>query len=216
MSKKNKATEPFRLGLGVVMKFWHGSHKWSLPIDLNPPKNGRYEHGPGLYLSTSIETAVKYAKGGGSLVLLELDPTLVLLEDSKAALDDVFLFLHSDGSRGMRNKQRLMLDLAKSAERHPDGIIPLSYFVNLGVNNESFSGRPGVAAAEWLKSMGVDASLVSCNGHEDWLVLFSPERVLSAKKMKSAEAWALGDVPKFKEQLGFELQSVRQAQKQSV
>lgn len=46
-----------------TMEFWHGGNLEQFN-DMIAQKNGRYEYGPGLYLTTHYDTAKKYAKGG--------------------------------------------------------------------------------------------------------------------------------------------------------
>lgn len=48
------------------MEFWHGGNLDQYN-DIIAQKNGRYEYGPGLYLTTQYETAKKYAKGSRKL-----------------------------------------------------------------------------------------------------------------------------------------------------
>lgn len=59
---------------------WHGAHRWEGPVEVREQKRGHAEHGPGVYLTTSVQTARKYAKGGGVIVRFEIDPRVRWLE----------------------------------------------------------------------------------------------------------------------------------------
>ena len=51
------------------MNFWHGGNLDDFN-DIISQKNGRYEYGPGLYLITHHDTAIKYSKGSRKLYLI--------------------------------------------------------------------------------------------------------------------------------------------------
>lgn len=51
--------------------FWHGGNLDSFD-DVISQKNGRYEYGPGLYLTTQFDVAQKYAKGNRKMYLISV------------------------------------------------------------------------------------------------------------------------------------------------
>jgi hypothetical protein len=51
------------------LNFWHGGNLDNYN-DIIAQKNGRYEYGPGLYLTTHYNTALKYSKGSRKLYLV--------------------------------------------------------------------------------------------------------------------------------------------------
>lgn len=55
-----------------VFRFWHGGNLENKGDVINH-KSGRYEYGPGLYLITHYETALKYSKGSRKLYLISVE-----------------------------------------------------------------------------------------------------------------------------------------------
>jgi hypothetical protein len=68
-----------------TLNFWHGGNLDNYN-DIIAQKNGRYEYGPGLYLTTHYETAHKYSKGSRKMYLI----TVQLGND----IQDTFLNLY--------------------------------------------------------------------------------------------------------------------------
>lgn len=177
-----------------TLKFWHGAQRWSGRAELRPSRPRCYECGPGIYLSNHQSTARKYAKGGGQTVLVELSPDVVVLEDSRLTLDEMLEGLA--GLPRVRARKDIEKGLRKSALRHPDGLMPAEYLMNYCVNYESLGGESGPALARWYASKGIDVSVYSRPGDEDWVVVFNPDKVVSAQVFKADAAWEMGDFEK--------------------
>lgn len=166
---------------------WHGAHRWQAPPEVRPAAPTSSEHGPGIYMTTSSETAREFAKGGGSLVRFELDPNLTLIEDVWIPLDDALDFVRSRSR--LRRRRELEEDLRRVAARYRQGQIargtyrgtgpltmPASVLVNLFVNYRLITGAHGPALARFLVERGADADVVT-RGTDDWLVLFNPKKI---------------------------------------
>lgn len=173
-----------------VLKFWHGSQRWDGHPQVGPSKKGRYEAGPGIYLTTHRNRAAGYAKGAGSLVYVEASIELRLLEDARLTRQQMAEALAA--LPRLRNRKKIEADLDECAERHPDGRLFASYLVNLIVNHEALTGGAGPALARWLTEHGIDASRQSQSGNEDWLVVFNPDVLKTFKKLTAAQADAMG------------------------
>lgn len=155
--------------------FYHGGRRWTGVPEVQPPRKKRAEHGPGIYLTTKYDTAVSYAKGGGHVQRVELDPTLTWLDWSQTLpLDGVLSWVRMVPR--MQNKSALLNDIERFAPRYPKGF-PLLALLNLMVANDSLTGKPGLELVRLLVSNGVDAALSEMSG-EDWVVVFNPARVL--------------------------------------
>lgn len=168
------------------VKFWHGSQKWSGSPVVQPSRKGCYECGPGLYLTTHRTTAAKYSRGAGSLVMVEIDPGVRLLQDAtftRAQMQEAL-----DSLPRLRNRKKIEADLDECLTRHPDGQLMAIYLVNLCVNHEALSGENGPALARWLTQNGVDASLEGKSGKEDWLIVFNPKVIIGSSKLTAAQA----------------------------
>lgn len=182
----------------TTLKFWHGAQRWTGFPELRPSRPNCYECGPGIYLSNRNATARKYAKGGGQVVLIELDPSVVLLEESYLTLDEMLEGLAS--LPRVRGRKEIQAGLRKSAQRHPDGRMPADYLMNYCVNYESLGGASGPALARWYASKGIDASVYSRPGGEDWVVVFSPEKIVSSRILSANDAFEVGDFEGLSEQ----------------
>lgn len=128
--------------------------------------------------------------------MVELDPGLKLLDDvsfTRAQMQEAL-----DSLPRLRRRKQIEEDLDRATERHPNGQLMACYLVNLCVNHEALAGDNGPALARWLTDNGVDASLESKSGAEEWLVVFNPRVILKSRKLTAAEAdkleWELDKV----------------------
>lgn len=166
------------------MLLWHGSRRWDGRPEIREGRKGRSEHGPGIYLTTNLETAWKYAKGGGKLYLFELDDDLELIEGTRVPVQDVLSFL--DNLRRVPKRKQTRADVLRNAERFQDGNMPASVLVNLMVNADATSGENGPALAKFLTDHGIDADCVR-QSNEDWIILFNPSRAQKWTPMSRTE-----------------------------
>lgn len=144
---------------------WHGSQRWEGPPEHRPAAAKRMRFGPGLYLTTSPETAKSYAKGGGKILRFEVDSRLTFLNETKLDVADMIAWVQE--RERLKNKKLIIADLLVSAERRKSPMIAGFVLENLLLAHESLSGSHGPALADWYVSQGVDASLVKKND-EDW------------------------------------------------
>ena len=63
-----------------------GTQVWEGRPYIKESRKGHSEHGPGLYFTTKLQTARKYAKGRGTVLRVEIDPRFTWLEDAKIPL----------------------------------------------------------------------------------------------------------------------------------
>lgn len=166
-----------------------GTQVWEGRPEIRASRKGRTEHGPGLYFTTSLQTARKYAKGRGTVLRVEIDPSFTWLEDAIAPTELLVRWVRAQ--RGLRHKQEIISDISGNATRTFDRISTsrelnsyVSVLVNLMVNYEALSGAHGPALAEFLANLGIGASHVRASGgNEDWVVLFDPTKVISWRRV---------------------------------
>ena len=169
-------------GDGFLM--WHGSKRWDGAPEVRPPRAGRYEAGPGIYLTTNYMTAAKYAKGGGSTFLVEVDRGLRLAGDVLIPLTDAVSFVKT--APRMRRKAEIIADLQRNTARRNADSVQATILINLVVNHEAGAGITGIAVAKFLREHGVDASLEPQSG-EDWLVVINPKIIRSMRRMPAKD-----------------------------
>jgi hypothetical protein len=182
---------------------YHGSHGWSGETALRPSSgkpsgtaNSRAEHGPGLYLTTALTTAQKYARGGGRTLRFVLDPSLTWMEDGATiGLKNMIAFLRSVPR--VPKRDAIIGDLEYYERRTGRDQLPASVLVNLMVNHEALGGARGPALADFLVRHGIDASDAKYSGgagDEDWVVLFNLEKILEWGPVPKNAPWNLPPV----------------------
>lgn len=170
------------------LQLWHGGARWIGGPEVQAPRPGRYECGPGIYLSTEYSDAYKYARGGKVTTLVDLAPELRLLEKTRLPLADVLEF--AQNLPRLRKRAEILSDLKANVARRqaldPE-LIDASVLVNLCVNYEALSGATGLALARWLVDQGIDASWHSPGGDRYWLVVFNPKVIKAFKVVRAAD-----------------------------
>ncbi|WP_087864724.1 hypothetical protein [Comamonas thiooxydans] len=153
------------------IKLWHGGTRWESKPEIKPVKPGRYEAGPGIYLTSSYERARSYAKGGKvtTLVTLIEKSKIRWLESAKVRRQEILKFLYDTPRLRQRDQ---IVDYFDKLE---GDLVPASYLVNLCVNYDALTGANGPLLAKWLVSQGIDASLHSPKTGESWVIVFNPE-----------------------------------------
>lgn len=137
----------------IIVKFYHGGAAWGYgkPMVM-PAKKGRYEGGPGIYMTTSYNRAKSYAGGSKIVQLIEVDANKIVLPNKvQVELSDVMELL---SSIRIKNRKQLIQDLENSFKK---GHNTADIVINLLVNNESLSGDAGPIVAKWLSNHGVTA-----------------------------------------------------------
>lgn len=170
-----------------MIELWHGGSRWEGAPEVRPPRQGKYECGPGVYLTTSYLRARKYAGGNKVTTKVVLADDIRWLERAKLPLRELLDYAKTAPRLPMR--EQLLADLVRryaEPESSLDDLCDVSRLVNLLINSESLAGKPGVHLAQWLTSKGIDASLHTPMGAEQWVIVFNPAviksyRVVSAK-----------------------------------
>lgn len=175
------------------MLLWHGSRRWSGAPEIRKSSAKRAEHGPGIYLTTNLETAWKYAKGGGRLYLFELPDDLNWILNKRIPRTYILDFLN--GLRRIPNKKQVFEDMQRSIERTGD-LVPASILVNVLVNADALVGDNGPDLARFLVQHNIDGDCVR-QGNEDWVVLWNTRKVLRYTPRSRTEVPVeLYDLPK--------------------
>ena len=166
-------------------KLWHGG-RITGPIDIQAPTKGRYEAGPGLYLTTSYQRACKYAKGGGSTFLVTVKDNLNFADDVLIPLAEGIQFaMKRLGGKG----KDIAADLRANCTRMNKDMFTASTLINLVVNYEAGAGAKGKALLQFLQDHNVDAASESPSmgfQNEQWVVVFNPKAVLKVEKVPAS------------------------------
>lgn len=188
------------------LNFYHGGREWMGDFEVNPKNSKVMEHGPGLYLTNGIETARHYAKGGGVVQLIGIDPNATRITDSSVHVDVLAAFVRQNS---IRHGDKIIADLSHNAERMGSDHLCLDYLVNLMINHKSLTPSAAKPLNEFIVAQGVDMDVFdapmfcSHGGTQDqWLVIFNPDVVVARQKvdMKSFD-WSETHVPRYDAQM---------------
>lgn len=169
-----------------MIEMWHGGRRWTERPEVQPPKRGRYECGPGIYLTNQYERARhKYARGNGVTTLVSLKDDISWLEQKSLPLQELEDYVRR--TPGLRKREMLLEDLSESASRVGKNQIPVSYLVNLCVYYDVLGGNQGLRLASWLAEQGIDASLYNVNLTEQWVIVFNPAIIEGYRTVSAAE-----------------------------
>lgn len=178
-----------------TFQMYHGGKRWtSIPSEILPQKQGRYEGGVGIYFTNSYQTARSYGKGSRVVHLADIDKNFKELDGINIPLTDVIGFLNGLG--GLKHRKDIIDALIKNADRMQKNYISGGILNNLIVNYESGTGNVGINIANYFVSKGADATVENKSGDEFWLTVFNPNiikkvSVVDASKITSDFAFML-------------------------
>lgn len=171
------------------MKLWHGGidleHSYN---EVKKASKGRWEYGPGLYLTTHYETARKYAKGGGKTyhVHIELGNSI---HNVKINLDETLSFIKDNV---VKSKQKeLIVDLHNNMKRmNLVNEVEANVLLNLIINSDAVVGEKTIKLNEFLVQNKADYSIVDrfSGRDETVVVIFNPKQIKKVSPIKSSEA----------------------------
>lgn len=172
-----------------MLKAWHGGSRWMGKPEVRAPRKGRYECGPGIYLSTSYLTARKYAGGSNVTTLVTLAEDIRWLQQAKLPLRELVLFL--DNAPRLKARRAIKEDFLQRALKRGmglDDLAPVETLVNVLINTEALAGNVGLYLVEWLVSKGVDASLHRAFGKDQWVIVFNPAVIVRHEVISATNA----------------------------
>lgn len=168
------------------MKFWHGGNLDPRNLDSDfAQKGGRYEYGPGLYLTSHYETAAKYAKGSRKLYIVEVNPGTELGDVSiplEGALEAV--------NRFASVKTRREISERIESRSGGSGMVKASVVLNLLLNTDGAirSTKTG-EIRQWLIDIGADYAIVNSpfGWGETMLVLYNVNKIKNVRQAKKED-----------------------------
>lgn len=161
-----------------TIALWHGGRE--LEYNYRNPKEskkGRWEHGPGLYLTTHYETAKKYSKGGGKTYKVTIEEGVNIAEIF-LKIEDVLNFASKNIIKRVRNE--FLEDVYNNSKRIGNtGLINAEYFLNLCINNDAVKGKNTIALNNFLVENGVDYGISTrfAGRDETILVVFNLNKI---------------------------------------
>jgi hypothetical protein len=168
-----------------TMTLWHGGRNLQFnQMNMIPAKKGRWEYGPGLYLTTHYETARKYAKGGGTTFKLTIekgtDISKVTIE-LQEAIDFVKRYVIG------QYRKPMIEDLTNNINRL--GKLFLEVLVNLCVNYQCLSPKNTVELRKFIVNHGADYEISRgfAGRAETIVVIFNPAIIKKIEAVKASD-----------------------------
>lgn len=158
-------------------------------------KKGRWEYGPGLYLTTHYDTAYKYAKGGGSIYLVTFTQGNAI-SDVQISSTDAFRFVewYVVGSK----KKTVKNDITSNMDRMKSDNIDAEHFLNIIINNDAIQNTKTSNLKQFLIEHGVDYSKQRYGGRDEYVyVIINPAIITKVEKIKASSVTQFELIPTF-------------------
>jgi hypothetical protein len=164
------------------MQFWHGGDLDNYD-DIIAHKNGRYEYGPGLYLTTHYDTAKKYAKGRRKFYMISVEKG----NDINKSLFDIDKVKEFVNNYVIKNKRR---EILQRIEKHnKENTIKGYIFNNILLNEKALSPRNTSNLRQFLIDNGVDYEIVDnpFGWDEKMMVLYNMNKIKNVKQITAKD-----------------------------
>lgn len=158
------------------MQFWHGGNLDNYD-DIIAQKNGRYEYGAGLYLTTHYETAKKYAKGSRKFYLISVENG----NDINKSLLDINKVNEFVNKYVIKNKRKEILQ--RIDKYNNENTIRGYIFNNILLNEKALSPRNTSNLRQFLIENGIDYEIVDnpFGWGEKMMVLYNMNKIKDVK-----------------------------------
>lgn len=170
------------------MNLWHGGKNLEYGVDSpKPSPKGRWEGGPGLYLTTHYETARKYAKGGGSTYLIDVNLGNHA-KDVLIPICDVVDFINKNVV--VKHRKEMIEDIHSHAKRvNSFDNVCSEVLINLCINYEALKGDKTVALNKFLVQNNVGFNTIDnySGRNETVVVLFDLDSINKIKKVSAKD-----------------------------
>lgn len=180
----------FLLESDQTMTLWHGGNLEHATSDYINHKKGKWEYGPGLYLTTHYHTALTYAKGSRKLYRITIHKGTNISE-VHIPVEKAFGFIDN---YVIRNKTR---EIKEKLNRWiQNNSIPANIFSNVIING-AMKNTNNHIFRKFLVDNGVDYELVpnAFGWHEMMVVLFNMDLIIRKEVINSKTPIEIYDLP---------------------
>ena len=186
----------------MKLTLWHGGRNLeSTYNEIKPSATGRWEHGPGLYLTNHLDTAIKYAKGGGKTykVTIDFNPEKSIGRVS-IELDTAIKFVKNTAKKS--TVAEIVEQLNENSERSgTPGKINIETVLNLLLNYNALTPAKTVLLAEFLIENGVQYGVTRYGGRDEVVVIVYDRSIIKkvsavSQKDISTDEWII-EVPSY-------------------
>lgn len=173
-----------------TLTLWHGGNLDDYD-DVIAQKNGRYEYGPGLYLTTSYDVVEKYKKGGRKLYMITIEKGNDLGE-SMISYDICVEFVRK---HVIKNKQK---DIIATFDRRRKGDVVPANVVNVSIlNNKALQANKTSELRQFFINNNIDYEIVgnAFGFGETMVVLYNMKKIVNIKQIKSTDKIDVYNLP---------------------
>lgn len=165
-----------------TLNFWHGGNLDDYN-DIIAQKNGRYEYGPGLYLTTHYETAKKYAKGSRKMYLI----TVKKGNDINDAYLDINIIFDFIKIFVTKSKRKEVID--RLSKFNKDGKVKAYIFNNILLNENALSSSNTKHLRQFYINNNIDYEIVHnpFGWGENMMVLYDMKKIVNVIIVKSTD-----------------------------
>ena len=162
-----------------TITLWHGGkgleHSHS---EVASSKKGRWQHGPGLYLTNSYARAQEYARGGRKVYRVTINRGTDITK-VELPYKDVLAFANQYVSASKR--KQFLMSIQENMERMGGDTVSANVFLNLIINWEAIQSSKTNILAQFLVQHGVDYAIDKFGGYENEqvVVLFNRNKIVS-------------------------------------
>jgi len=174
-----------------TISLWHGGRLDNAYDETISHKKGRWEFGPGLYLTSHYQTAQKYAKGSRRLYLI----TIAKGNDAKDTSIPIDKALIWCKDYVIRSKQAEVLGRLNKWVEH--GEVKAYIFINVIINNDAIKNTDTAALRTFLVRQGIDYCTINnaFGWHEKMITLFNMAKIAEKKVVKPKDKIEVFDLP---------------------
>ena len=162
-----------------TITLWHGGkgleHSHS---EVASSKKGRWQHGPGLYLTNSYARAQEYARGGRKVYRVTINRGTDITK-VELPYKDVLAFANQYIPSSKR--KQFLMSIHENMERMGGDTVSANVFLNLIINWEAIQSSKTNILAQFLVQHGVDYAIDKFGGYENEqvVVLFNRNKIVS-------------------------------------
>jgi hypothetical protein len=174
-----------------TLSLWHGGRLDTSYDETISHKKGRWEFGPGLYLTTHYQTAQTYSKGSRRLYLI----TLTKGNDAKDTTIPIDKALNWCKEYVIRSKQAEVLGRLNKWVEH--GEVKAYIFINIIINNDAIKSTDTGNMRKFLVRQGIDYATTdnAFGWHEKMITLFNMSKIAEKKVVNPKDKIEVFDLP---------------------
>lgn len=190
MSLYEKVRSKYQIVAEQTLTLWHGGNL-EMGLDNVKHKGGRWEYGPGLYLTTHYDTAKKYAKGSRKLYRIVVRKGA----DIKGVMIPITAIQEFSDTYFIRSKKK---DVDNRIQKYiKDGKVSAEIFLNIVCNEQAIKNTNTDNLRSFLVAQGVDYAVVdnAFGWHETMLVLFNMKSIVSKQLVTPKDKIDVYDLP---------------------